>query len=449
MDGEPGNAPRAQIELVYRTESRRVFATLVRLLGELDLAEEALHEAFAAAVEQWTRDGIPQNPRAWLVTVGRLRGIDALRRRRRAERTTRTLGVAAVPAWPPQPAPEIEDVVDDRLRLLFTCCRPELPPDAQVALTLRELCGLTTEEIARAYLVRPSTIAQRIVRAKQRIREQRIPYEVPAAAELPARRALVMRVIYLVFNEGYSSSSGAERVRVDLCVEAIRLARLLALLLPHPEVDGLLALMLLQHARRLARTSASGDIVLLSDQDRSLWDRALIAEGTSLVERSLESGGSGPYVIQAAIAAVYAESIDGAPIDWAQIVALHDELGRIDPSPVSRLARAIAVAGRDGPAAGARARRGPARRGRARRLPPDPRGARRPLPAPRALRRRAHVLSPRARPGSAATRAALFPEEDRRAGRTRIRREHRASREAVVPVCSRSSGARARRRSLE
>ena len=352
MDGEPGNAPRAQIELVYRTESRRVFATLVRLLGELDLAEEALHEAFAAAVEQWTRDGIPQNPRAWLVTVGRLRGIDALRRRRRAERTTRTLGVAAVPAWPPQPAPEIEDVVDDRLRLLFTCCRPELPPDAQVALTLRELCGLTTEEIARAYLVRPSTIAQRIVRAKQRIREQRIPYEVPAAAELPARRALVMRVIYLVFNEGYSSSSGAERVRVDLCVEAIRLARLLALLLPHPEVDGLLALMLLQHARRLARTSASGDIVLLSDQDRSLWDRALIAEGTSLVERSLERGGAGPYVIQAAIAAVYAESVDGAPIGWAQIVALHDVLGRIDPSPVSRLARAIAVAGRDGPAAG-------------------------------------------------------------------------------------------------
>ncbi len=346
------NAVRAQVEHVYRVESRRVFATLVRLLGQFDLAEEALHEAFAAALQQWPGEGVPGNPRAWLVTAGRFRGIDALRRRQRLDSAAADLLDIGMPAWPPEQIPEIEDVVDDRLRLLFTCCRPDLPADAQVALTLRELCGLTTEEIARAFLTRAPTIAQRIVRAKQRIREERVPYEVPGIAELPARRALVMRVIYLVFNEGYSASSGSERVRSDLCGEAIRLARLLAELLPDPETDGLLALLLLQDARRGARTSASGDLVPFSEQDRSLWDLPLIAEGTALVERALEQGGRGAYTLQAAIAAVYAESVDNESIDWAQIVALHDVLSRIDASPVARLARAIAVAGRDGPAAG-------------------------------------------------------------------------------------------------
>ncbi len=352
MQRELNSALRAQLDDIYRAESRRVFATLVRLLGDFDLAEEALHEAFTAAVAQWPRDGIPDSPRAWLITAGRLRGIDALRRRKRLDRTTEALRTARAPAWPPEPPADPDLVTDDRLRLLFTCCRPDLPPEAQIALTLRELCGLTTEEIARAHLARAPTIAQRIVRAKQRIRERQLPYEVPGAAELPARRVLVMRVIYLVFNEGYCASSGAERIRLDLCAEAIRLARLLAERLPHPEVDGLLALLLLQDARRDARTSPSGDVVLLVDQDRALWDRRRIAEGTSLVERSLKSGGRGAYALQAAIAAVYTESVDGAPIDWAQVVALHDILGRIDPSPVTRLARAIAVAGRDGPAAG-------------------------------------------------------------------------------------------------
>jgi len=350
--GLDASAVRAKIDLAYRAESRRVFATLVRLLGDFDLAEEALHEAFAAALLQWPRDGFPSEPRAWLVTVGRLRGIDVLRRRRRFDRTIQDLRVAGLQAWPPQATAEVEEVADDRLRLLFTCCRPELPHDAQIALTLRELCGLTTEEIARAYLARPSTIAQRIVRAKQRIREQALPYEVPGAAELPSRSALVMRVIYLVFNEGYSASSGAERIRAELCLEAIRLARLLVDLLPHPEADGLLALLLLQDARRQARISEQGDIVLLADQDRSLWDRQRIAEGTALVERSLKSGTAGPYALQAAIAATYAESDAARPIDWAQIVGLHDVLSQVAPSPVARLARAIALAGRDGPAAG-------------------------------------------------------------------------------------------------
>lgn len=352
MDGEQEITAVRELDRVYRTESRRVFATLVRLLGDFDLAEEALHEAFAAALEKWPRDGFPDEPRAWLVTVGRMRGIDVLRRRQRFERTTEELRMAGLHGWPPQPTLEPETIVDDRLRLLFTCCRPELPQEAQIALTLRELCGLTTEEIARAYLARPSTIAQRIVRAKQRIREQRIPYEVPGATELAGRNAAVMQVIYLVFNEGYSASSGAERVRVDLCLEAIRLARLLVELLPHPEADGLLALLLLQHARCDARTSASGEIVLLSDQDRSLWDKQSIAEGVTLIERSLSSGHAGPYALQAAIAAVYTESVEGGPVDWRQIVALHDILSQVVPSPVARLARAIAVAGRDGPAAG-------------------------------------------------------------------------------------------------
>lgn len=352
VTGEHEIDARSKIDVVYRTESRRIFATLVRLLGDFDLAEEALHEAFAAAVQQWPKDGIPTEPRAWLVTVGRLRGIDTLRRRRRFDRTAAELRAAALQAWPPQLGSERGELADDRLRLMFACCRPELPQDAQVALILRELCGLTTEEIARAYLARPSTIAQRIVRAKQRLRERHIPYEVPGAAELPERSAQVMRVIYLVFNEGYSASSGSERIRVDLCAEAIRLARLLVELLPTPESDGLLALLLLQDARREARTSPSGDIVLLPDQDRALWDRKGIAEGTALVERSLKSGNAGPYALQAAIAAMYSESKDGSPIDWAQVVALHDVLTRIAPSPVGQLARAIAVAGRDGPARG-------------------------------------------------------------------------------------------------
>lgn len=352
MGSEREDRLRAQVDVIYRAESRRAFATLVRLLGDFDLAEEALHEAFAAALEQWQRVGIPDNPRAWLITAARFRGIDALRRRRRLDSATAELGNVTMAAWPPLPTPDFEGLADDQLRLLFTCCRPDLPPDAQIALTLREVCGLSTEEIARAYLTRAPTIAQRIVRAKQRIREDRIPYEVPGANELAARRALVMRVIYLVFNEGYSSSSGAEHIRVDLCEEAIRLARLLTDLLPDPETDGLLSLMLLQDARREARTSPSGDIVLFAQQDRSLWDTQRIAEGTALVERALKEGGSGPYVLQAAIAAIYAESIDNGSVDWVQIVALHDVLSHLDPSPVARLARAVAVAGRDGPEAG-------------------------------------------------------------------------------------------------
>ena len=338
---------RAQIEDIYRTESRQVLATLIRLLGGFDLAEEALHEAFAAALEQWPRSGIPDNPRAWLVAAGRFRGIDALRRRRRFDAAVASLADVSAPAWPPPPAPNFADVGDDRLRLLFTCCRPDLPADAQIALTLREVCGLTTEEIARAYLARAPTIAQRIVRAKAKIRDDRIPYEVPDIAELPARRALVLRVIYLVFNEGYSASSGAQRLRADLCDEAILLARLLSELLPDPHTDGLLALLLLQDARRAARTSPAGDLVLLADQDRSLWDRARIEEGVALVERALTSGHGGPYALQAAIAAVHAESPDEASTDWEQIVRLYDELLRIEPSPVTQLARAIAVAGRD------------------------------------------------------------------------------------------------------
>ncbi len=352
MEHERKDTVRAQVDDVYRVESRRVLATLIRLLGDFDLAEEALHEAFAAALEQWARDGIPDNPRAWLVAAGRFRGIDALRRRRRFDAAVAGLSVSSTQAWPPPKAPDIDDLVDDRLRLLFTCCRPDLPEDAQIALTLREVCGLTTEAIARAFLTRAPTIAQRIVRAKQRIRENRIPYEVPALAELPQRRAVVLRVIYLVFNEGYSASSGTDRLRESLCDEAIRLARLVADLLPDPEADGLLALLLLQHARRASRTSASGDVVLLSNQDRSLWDKPLIAEGVSLVERALKSERVGPYALQAAVAAVHAESPDEASTDWAQIVALYDVLIAIEPSPIARLARAIAIAELDGPEAG-------------------------------------------------------------------------------------------------
>ena len=340
---------RETVDAVYRAESRRVFATLLRLLGDFDLAEEGLHEAFRAALETWPRDGVPDNPRAWLVTTGRFKAIDAVRRRARfdplEEEHAETLAAE-------EPAREVDEIGDDRLRLVFTCCHPALSPDAQVALTLREVCDLKTEEIARAFLTPAPTLAQRIVRAKTKIREARIPYEVPGAAELPERLDAVLRVIYLVFNEGYSASSGDSLTRADLSGEAVRLARLLVDLLPEPEAIGLLALMLLHESRREARTSPSGDIVLLEDQDRGKWNRALIAEGVALVERALGSRRFGPYSLQAAISAVHAEAPSVAATDWSEIIGLYDMLSRYDPSPVVELNRAVAVAMRDGPAAG-------------------------------------------------------------------------------------------------
>jgi RNA polymerase sigma-70 factor, ECF subfamily len=338
---------------VYQSDSRRVLATLIRLLGDFDVAEEAMHDAFRAALEQWPRDGVPANPRAWLVSTGRFKAIDGLRRRSRFDQldedaAARELAVHDEAAWA-----DPESVGDDRLRLIFTCCHPALPPDAQVALTLREVCGLTTEEIARAFLTPAPTLAQRIVRAKAKIREARIPYQVPAADDLPERLDAVLRVIYLVFNEGYTASSGDSVTRHDFSAEAIRLGRLLVELLPEPEAIGLLALMLLHDSRRLARTTPEGELVLLDDQDRSLWDRALIAEGTALAERALLAGPPGPYALQAAIAAVHAEAAEPAATDWAQITALYDALLAVTPSPVVELNRAVAVAMRDGPAAGA------------------------------------------------------------------------------------------------
>jgi RNA polymerase sigma-70 factor, ECF subfamily len=343
---------RETADRLYRTESRRVLATLIRLLGSFDLAEEALHDAFTAAVEQWPGAGVPANPRAWLVSAGRFKAIDRIRRRAKFDATLAELARELDEDAEIAPETDAAGVEDDRLRLVFTCCHPALPSDAQVALTLREVCGLTTEEIARAFLTAPSTLAQRIVRAKNKIRTARIPYEVPERDQLPERLDAVLRVIYLVFNEGYSASSGASLTRHDLSGEAIRLGRLLMELLPEPDVTGLLALMLLQESRRAARTSPDGDIILLADQDRSLWDRAQIAEGVRLVERALASQRYGPYALQAAIAAVHAGSPSADETDWREIVALYDVLLRVAPSPVAELNRAVAVAMRDGPDAG-------------------------------------------------------------------------------------------------
>jgi RNA polymerase sigma-70 factor (ECF subfamily) len=340
------------ISTVYVAESRRVLATLIRLLGDFDVAEEALQDAFRAALEQWPREGIPANPRSWLVSTGRFKAIDGLRRQARFQPLDES-GAAAERAVEDEAAwADPESVEDDRLRLIFTCCHPALAPDAQVALTLREVCGLTTEEIARAFLKPAPTLAQRIVRAKAKIRDARIPYQVPARAELPERLDAVLRVIYLVFNEGYSASSGRAVTRHDLSGEAIRLGRLLVELLPEPEAVGLLGLMLLHESRREARTSASGDLILLDEQDRARWDRALIAEGIRLVEQALRSRRFGPYTIQAAIAGVHAEAPSSEATDWSEIIGLYDLLLRAEPSPVIELNRAVAVAMRDGPEAG-------------------------------------------------------------------------------------------------
>jgi RNA polymerase sigma-70 factor, ECF subfamily len=343
---------RAMVDAVYRSDSRRVLATLIRLLGDFDRAEEAMHDAFVAAVEQWPQQGLPANPRAWLVSAGRFKAIDGMRRRARFDATLTDLqrhldGVTNDPAqW------DEHNIEDDRLRLIFTCCHPALPPDAQIALTLREVCGLTTEEIARSFLTAAPTIAKRIVRAKGKIRDARIPYEVPSETDLPERLDTVLQVIYLLFTEGYSASSGGSLTRPDISIEAIRLGRLLVELLPEPEAVGLLALMLLQDSRRAARTSAEGNVVLLEDQDRSLWNREQIAEGSALVKRSLSSRRIGSYTLQAAIAAVHAEAPNAAATDWAQIVGLYDVLLSAQPSAVVELNRAVAVAMRDGPAVG-------------------------------------------------------------------------------------------------
>ncbi len=350
---EDGTKPVAEIvDAVYRSESRRVLATLIRLLGDFDRAEEAMHDAFVAAVEKWPQNGVPANPRAWLVSAGRFKAIDGMRRRARFDASLTELARRLEAEAMGPGGCEGPSVEDDRLRLIFTCCHPALPPDAQIALTLREVCGLTTEEIARAFLSPAPTIAKRIVRAKAKIRDARIPYEVPSAGDLPERLDVVLHVVYLVFTEGYSASSGESLTRADLSAEAIRLGRLLVELVPEPEVQGLLALMLLHESRRGARTSPDGELVLLDDQDRSLWDRDLIREGIALVEGALASRRFGAYTLQAAITAVHAEALTAAATDWIQIVGLYDALLREDPSPVVELNRAVAVAMRDGPQAG-------------------------------------------------------------------------------------------------
>ncbi|MEI8014938.1 MAG: RNA polymerase sigma factor [Nitrospira sp.] len=343
---------REVVEAIYRTESRQVLATLIRLLGDFETAEEALHDAFAVAVEQWARDGVPANPRAWLVSTGRFKAIDGIRRHARFDASLSELAKQLEQSTSDTEEWNEESVEDDRLRLIFTCCHPALAPEAQVAMTLREVCGLSTEEIARAFLTKPATVAQRIVRAKTKIRETRIPYEVPREEELPDRLDAVLRVVYLAFNEGYSASSGDSLTRHDLSGEAIRLGRLLTELLPEPEAVGLLALMLLHDSRRAARSTPTGDLILLEDQDRSLWNRDQITEGLSLVARALSSGQVGPYIIQAAIAAAHAQAPSSATTDWAQIVSLYDLLFQAHPSPIIELNRAVAVAMRDGPIAG-------------------------------------------------------------------------------------------------
>ena len=351
MEAVDSRDVRQVVDAVYREESRRVLATLIRLLGDFDKAEEAMHDAFRIALEKWPEEGVPKNPRSWLVSTGRFKAIDGMRRQARFDALDEDVRHAEALAEAPDEW-EGDQVEDDQLRLIFTCCHPALSPEARIALTLREVCGLTTEEIAHAFLTSPPTLAQRIVRAKSKIRDARIPYVVPAPRDLPERLDAVLRVIYLVFNEGYTASSGASLVRHDLSAEGIRLGRLLVELLPEPEAMGLLALMLLHESRRAARTSPDGDIVLLDEQDRSLWDRDLIEEGTDLLERALSSRRFGPYTLQAAIVAVHARAPSAAETDWSQIAALYEVLARIEPSPVVELNRAVAVAMRDGPETG-------------------------------------------------------------------------------------------------
>ena len=352
MSERPAEEIASLLDSVYRAESGRILATLIRLLGDFDLAEDAVHDAFVAALEQWPKDGVPANPRAWLVSAGRFRAIDALRRRARFDASQEKIAAQLETQSNEAEGLDDQSVEDDQLRLIFTCCHPALASEARVALTLREVCGLTTEEIARAFLTAAPTLAQRIVRAKAKIHGARIPYQVPSPAELPERLGTVLQVVYLVFNEGYSASSGASLTRADLSSEAIRLGRLLLELLPEPEVVGLLALMLLQESRRAARTSPTGELILLENQDRSRWNREQIAEGVALVERALLSRRFGPYTLQAAIVAVHSEAPSAAATDWPQIVALYSVLARAEPSPVVELNRAVAVAMRDGPEAG-------------------------------------------------------------------------------------------------
>jgi RNA polymerase sigma-70 factor, ECF subfamily len=352
MPDDTAEQVREKVDAVYRSESRRIFATLVRLLGDFELAEDALHDAFGAALEQWPKEGVPSNPRAWLVSTGRFKAIDAIRRRARFDASQTAIAEQVEAGVHDAATFEDEGIEDDRLRLIFTCCHPALTPEARVALTLRELGGLTTEEIAHAFLTIPSTLAQRIVRAKAKIRDAGIAYQVPSPAELPNRLDTVLQVIYLVFNEGYSASSGELHTRSDLSAEAIRLGRLLAELLPEPEVMGLLALMLLQESRRVARSSPTGDLILLEEQDRSLWNRDQIAEGKALMEKALSSRQLGPYTLQAAIAIAHADAPSAAATDWARIAGLYDLLVHVEPSPIVELNRAVAVAMRDGPDAG-------------------------------------------------------------------------------------------------